>query len=241
MKPKTPLRTLAISFMLLLSMGCSFAQNQRIAIVSIEDTTIVHQHVGTTIVGNFTDTLTLDIAVKQHIENQLKKYLSRNYAVSIINLPDSVTSSSKGIYSKWGGLKSEAKSWLTVMKEQYDFVIFVNNTNIPREMNLLVPQNTSGFYTRGRTSAFYTTISFVPYRTSTLQKIEYYELGGKLLTPIKDFNLPEDKRTFTPEMLSTLKDGIIKHLDSRVEYFLVKTYFAAQNLIDEIKASEMKH
>jgi len=238
MQQTTLLSKLTFSLILSISVAYSSAQTSKVAIVSISDTTIVHQHVGVTLFANFTDTLHLDIAVKQHIDEYLKKYLSTKYEVSIIDhLPDSVFSTRKGISNDWTRLRKDVKKWLTSVKDQYDWVIFIDNRSIPREMNVLIPDNTSGIYTRGKYAAFYTTITFVLYRTSNLQETEYYYLGGKLIEQTKNFKLPEDKKTFTPEMLFTIKNGLIKYLDSRVEYFLAKTYLVPQNQIDEIKAN----
>ncbi len=100
-----------------------------------------------------------------------------------------------------------------------------------------MPDNTSGLYTRGRIIGFYTTIAYLAYRTANFQELEYYYIGGKFLMPVKNLRLPEDKRTFSPEMQVVLEDGFTKYLDSRVEYFLTKTYLVPQNLIDRIKAN----
>lgn len=236
MKLTVLLRHISLSVLLAFTTAYSSAQTSKIALIFIADTTIVHQHVGTTAFTNFTDTLHLDVAAKQHIGEQLKRYLSRSYEVNMVNLPDSVYSEKKGLYGGFG-LSKEVKAWLTASKSQYDFAIFIDNMEIPSEINLLIPRKTSGLYTRGKTIGCYTTINFSAYRTSSLKLLEYYTLGGKLVTPLENFKLPEDKQTFTPDMLLILKDGLIKHLDSRVEFFLTKTFLVPQNKIDEIKAS----
>jgi len=236
MKQKNHLRELTASLLLLISITYSSAQTSKVAIISLADTTIVHQHVGLTIIGNFTDTLHLNLAIKQHIEEQLKKYLSRSYTLSIINDTPDLLSTTKGIYNNWLVLKKEVKNYISSIKDQYDYVIFIANTVIPRETNLIIPENTTGIYTQRRNALVYSTITFFAFRTSNLQKVDFYESYGKLTSPIKDFNLPEDKKSLTPEMLNILKEKIINHLDIRIEYFLAKTYLVPQNLIDEIKA-----
>lgn len=230
-------RKIIISIILILGLGYASAQNSKIAIISLEDTTLVNQHVGLTMFGNFTDTLHLNIAVSQHIEQQLLKYLSQNYDVSIIKrLPDSVYYPKKSIFGTVGGLSKAVKGWLSSVKNDYNFVIFLGNTSIPREWNILVPENTSGLYTRGSHSGFYTTITFFAYRTADLQRIEYFLPPSKIITPLKKFEFPADNKSFTAEMLVTIKDGFINHIDSVVEYFLTKTYLVPQNQLDEIKA-----
>jgi hypothetical protein len=235
MRDMNLLHYLTLSLTLAICISNSSAQTSKVAIISLADTTIVHQHVGSTLFSNFTDTLHLDVAVTQHLKQQLSKYLSQKYDVSMVGqLPDSVLSPSEKIFSNWGGLKKEVKKWLT---DRYDFVIFIRNRTIPRETNMIMPDNTSGLYTRGRTIGFYTTITFLAYRTSNFQKLEYYDIGGKFLMPVKNLKLPEDKRTFTPEMQVIIEDGFKKYLDSRVEYFLTKTYLVPQNQIDRINAN----
>lgn len=234
MKQKNLFRELTLGIMLIISITYSSAQISKIAIISLEDTTIVNKHVGFTILTNFTDTLNLNIAVKRHIEQQLIKNLSQKFEVNIINhLPDSIIYRQK----TWGGMTKNFKNWITNMKGQYDLVIIIDNLTIPREMNMMVPNNTSGLYSGSKYMGFYTTITFLAYRTANLEELEYYNLGGKLITQLKTFKLPEDKRTFTPEMFVLIKDGFIKHLDSRVEHFLTKTYLMTQSDIDQIKAN----
>lgn len=240
MKRTILLRNLTVGLVLFTSIAYSSAQTSKVAIISLADTTIVHQHVGTTIFANFTDTLHLDIAMKQCINGYLKKYLTAKYEVSIIEqLPDSVFSARKGIFGDWTGLRKEVRKWLASVKDQYDFVIFIDNISVPREMNLLIPDNTSGIYTRGKRVAFYTTVTPVLYRTSDLRELEYYYLGGKFVRQIENFKIPEDKKTFTTEMSLQIKEGMIKYIESRVEYFLSKTYLIPQNQIDEMKANNL--
>jgi len=234
MKQTHVLRKLTLGMMLIFSIAYSSAQISKIAIISLEDTTIIHQHVGVTRFTNFRDTLNLNIAVKQYLEQQLVKYLSQKFEVSIVSqLTDSFVYRPK----IWGGLTKNFKNWMTNMKDQYDLVIIINNISLTPEMNMLLPRNSSGLFSKTKYMSFYTTISFDAYRTSDLKELEYYNMGGKFVTPCKSFKLPDDKKTFTPEMLALLKDGFIKHLDSRVEHFLTKTYLMIQGDIDEIKAN----
>lgn len=221
--------------MLLLNVIYSSAQRRKIAIFSQIDTTVVHQHQGLTIFTNFTDTLYLNFPIKQYVEEQLKKYLSHKYDVTIIKeLPDSL-SPSEGLYAKLGGFRKEVKEWLTVLKNQYDIIIFTDNISVSFETNTIIPDHTNGLFSRGGYLGYYTTIAFTPYRTSNFQRIEYYYFGGKFMTQVKDFKLPKDKRNFTPEILQIIKDGFIKHLDSRIEYFLASAYLVPKDQIEGIK------
>jgi len=232
MKQTNVLRKLTLGIIFLFSIAYSSAQISKIAIISLEDTTLVNRHVGITAFSNFIDTLNLDIAVKQHIEQQLVKKLSLKFEVSIINqLTDSFVYRPK----IWGGFTKNFKNWMTNMKDQYDLVIIINNLSMPIET--MLPNNTSGLFSKIKFMGFYTTITFDAYHTSDLKELEYYNMGGKFVTPCKSFKLPNDKKTFTPEMIDLIKEGFIKHLDSRVDHFLTKTYLMTQSDIDEIKVN----
>ncbi len=241
MRKSLLLRIILLSLILGFKMYYSPAQISRIAILSESDTTFVHDHVGLTIFQNFTDTLNPGIAIEQQIVHGLKKYLSINYKVDIMkHLPDSVLSPEKSVFSILG-LRKEVKNWMTDNKDKYDFLIIITNTEIPHETNLLITKNTSGIYSRNKHVMLYTTLSFIVYRTSNLQQIEYYHLGGQIARLPKNFRLPEDKKTFIPEQMAVVKDNFIKLLDSNVEYFLAKTYLVPQDKIDKIKVADIKN
>ncbi len=196
------------------------SQTKKIALLSMEDTTIVHQHLGTTAFTNFTDTLHLDIPLANYVQNKLVGWMSTNYDVTIVKVPDSIR---KHAISFWGRSK-EFKRWYDGMRVGYDFIVVVSNTTIPTEMNLRIPENSSGFYSRGPLHGPYTTIDFNIYRAETNKLMEYYNLGGNLVTQLKDFKMPENKRSFTPEMLTEIKKELLKHMDTRIKYFLNHTY-----------------
>lgn len=231
--PRFSVQLLTIAIFFISSISVT-AQTSKIAIVSLEDTTLINQHVGFTVFSNFTDTLQLHLPVRQYVEQRLFRYLSTNYEVSFLNLPDSVYTSRKSIYSAWSGLSKEVKRWMTNLKDQYNLIIFVNNIDIPREMNFIAPPKTSGVYSRGRVFGCFTSISFFAYRTSNLNELEYYNLGGKIVSELKDVSIPEDKRSFTPEALELIKAGLLKHLDSRIVHFLSKTFLVSQQDMDNI-------
>lgn len=214
---------------------CSQAQTSRIAIVSLADTTIVNHHLGLTIFTNFTDTLHIDLSVSKYIEQQFKNYLSPYYTVSIVHLPDSVAKGKSELYGNWG-INKLIKKWIGDCRNKYDLVIFTYSTGIPTETNIGVPKNTSGLYSKGRTEGFYSTIFFVAFRTNNLEKIEYYLPWGKFILPLKEFKLPDDNRSLTPEMLDMIKTGLANYLDYRVIHYLTKTYIVDQNKIDNVNS-----
>jgi hypothetical protein len=234
MKSTLFLRFLLSCIVFFAGMYSSLAQIKNIAIVSLADTTIVNQHIGLTIFNNFTDTLHLNLALSSHLEQELKKYLSQTYTATIVTLPDSVSKGKREFVNFWG-IHKEIKQWISDCRNQYDIVIFTYNSGIPLETNILVPDNTSGVYSRGRNKGFYTTIYYAAYRTKNLAALEFY-IGGKLISPLEDFKFPEDNRSFTPEMLDKIKAGLIKHIDNKLVQFLTKSYLVPQSVIDGINS-----
>jgi hypothetical protein len=197
------------------------AQTQKVLIVSLEDTTIVHCHLGITAFTNFKDTLKTSIPLSKIIEEKLSGYLSASFETHIINAPAEIK---KQAFGFWGQSK-EYKNWIKEEEKGYDYLIIINNIDISNEMNnSAMPKNTSGFYSRGSAHGVFTTINFEVYRTSNNQKIEYYNFGSKVFVHLKDFKMPEDKRTFDDQMLETIKNELIKQIDNRIKYFLAKTY-----------------
>jgi hypothetical protein len=236
MKSALFIRYLIPSIVFLASTFHSLAQTKNIAIVSLADTTIVNQHIGVTIFGNFTDTLHLDLSVTNYLEQQLQKYLSTTYTVNIVHLPDSVTKGKQELKGSWG-MHKEIKQWLSDSQNQYDIVIFTFGGLIPRETLIIVPDKTSGFYSRGRNKGLYTTIYFAAYRTKNQAELEYY-MGCKLISPLKDFKLPDDNRSLTPGMLEMIQTGLIKLFETRIIDFLTKTYLVPQKTIDSMYSGE---
>lgn len=208
----------------------SHAQATKIAIVSAADTTFIHRHVGITAFTNFIDTLPINFSMINHFELKLQTYLKDGYSVTVVHLPDSVLKAKNGFFSSKRTKK--IKQWIKASKDLYDFVIVIENMGLS-ENDRLVPENTSGIFSRLSIASYYTTISFDAYRTSDLKALEYYN-QGEFMVPIKNFKLPEDRK-LTPEMIGLLSDGFKSYLDGRVERFLAKTYIVAQDKIDAIK------
>ncbi len=234
MKPINLFRYLIFTALSVSISVTSTAQISRIAIVSLADTTIVNHHVG--MMEATTDVLHLDFSVNAFIELQLKKYLSLMYNVSVVRLPDSIMHENKELYGAWS-MNKAIKKWIVDSKNQYDLVIFTFSGGFPYEQNILVPKQTSGLYSRGRTAGFYTTIFFAAYRTNNMEPLNYFGLGGKLISPLTEFKLPDDKRSLTPEMLAMIKIGFTRHMDSRIKHFLTKTFLVDQDRIDSINAN----
>lgn len=226
-------RYLLTSILLCSTLFVCNAQTTKICIVSVADTTFLHQHVGLTIFNNFTDTIPINFSIIQQLEKKLKDYLSPAYTVSFDQLPDSVVKAKNGYFSS--AKTKKIKQWITTKKDIYDLVIVIDNMELS-ENNRLIPKNTSGIFSRGKNIAYYTTISFFAYRTSNLKMLEFYHEGGDFIRIDKGFKLPEDRKSFTPEMINLQYEGFRNYLDSRVEHFLSKTFLVPQDRIDIIKA-----
>ena len=233
MKPTHLLSGLFMCFMCFAGSQNCRAQTSKIAIVSVADTTVIYHHVGLTVFTNFIDTLHLNFSMIGQMEKTLHSYLDSVYSVKVVQLPDSVMKVKNGFFSQ--ARTKKIKQWIRSSKDLYDFVIVIDNMGLS-ENDRPMRSNTSGFFSRISYISYYSTISFFGYRTSNLKPLEYYNQGGEFLKPIKNFKLPEDRRSFTPEMRTFLYDGFKNYLNSRVEYFLAKSYLIPQDKIDAIKA-----
>jgi len=211
------------------------AQTSKIAIVSISDTTFIHQHLGLTAFTNFVDTLHLNFSMIDRMEKTLHTYLDPGYTVTVVQLPDSVLKVKNGFFS--AARTKKIKQWIKNSKDVYDIVIVIDNMGLS-ENERLMRSNTSGLLSRMSYISYYSTISCFAYRTSNLKELEYYN-QGQLVKPVKNFKLPENKRSFTPEMINLLYNGFKNYLDGRVEYFLTKTYLIPQDKIDAIKGESV--
>jgi len=222
----------------LFNMHIAHAQT-KVAIVSAADTTFIHRHLGVTIFANFTDTLPINYSIVNYVEKKIQFYLNENYSMSVVQLPDSVLKLKNGFFSS--ARTKKVKQWIKSNKDLYDYVIVLENMSLP-DIYGLIPANTSGVYSKNAMfrskpfCAYYSSITFYVYRSSDLKPLEYYNGGGELFVPIKKFNTPTEKNSFTPQMLDFIYEGFKGYLDSRVEYFLAKSYLLPQDKIDAIKA-----
>ncbi len=197
------------------------AQTKKILIVSLEDTTMVHGHLGITAFKNYKDSLRISFPFSKYIEDKLSGYLKTSFETHIINAPTEIREKAFGF---WGQSK-EYKEWIKEVGKGYDNLIIINNIDINKGMrNPLMPTNTSGFFSRGSTRGVFTTISLDAYQTSNNQKLEYDNFGCKFFKILKDFKMPEDKRTFDEQMLETIQNELIELIDIKIKYFLANTY-----------------
>jgi len=196
------------------------AQTKKILIVQVQDTLFVHSHIGLTAFSNFTDTLKIDFSYSKFIEEKLTKYLENSFETKFISPPKEIRENAIGY---WGQSK-EFKKWITETQQGYDFLILIYNIDISNELsNAPILKNSNGFYSRGLLHGVYTTIGFDAYQVPN-KRLEHYNLGSKVFIQLKDFKMPDDKRTFDDQMLETIKSELIKQIDNRIKYFLTKTY-----------------
>ena len=231
---------LVLVVLLILPVSNTFAQLTRIAVVNIMDTTLVHIHLGTTIFTNKTDTFDLQFNCKKYIEQELPRFLSSKYEVSVINIPDSILSKNGSIYDFWG-IKKEIKSWISSYKDKYDLIIYVESSKgqtsgYPANHKLL----SSGLYSQGNPirswAAVYSTMSFTAFYTSNAKTIDYntgYMLNFKTL---KNFKFSKDKITIEPEMIPLIKAQLKKILDDVLENFLTNSYIVPKDAYDSVKS-----
>jgi len=233
MKPTHLLTGLVLCLTMFVFTNNSSAQTSKIAIVSVADTTFLHRHAGLTVFTNFTDTLPVNFAIVTHLEKKLQTYLTPVYSVTVVQLPDSVLKAKNGYFSS--SKSKKIKQWIKNSKDLYDFIIVIDNMELS-DIYRYIPKKSSGLLSRPSFLSYYTTITFFAYRTSNLKPLEYYHEGGEFLKTIKNFKLPDDKKSFTPETMNLIYDGFKSYLDSRVEYFLAKSFLVPQDKIDAIKA-----
>lgn len=222
MKNKYMIICLLYSFISFLSCLGIKAQTNKVGIVFEADTTLICQHVGLTIFSNSRNDLSLNVNMQESLVQNLKAYLETKYVVDIIELPDSLKNKDLGIFDS--GIGKKLSKWTKSKYKDFDIIVFIRNQDILGEWNVIVPQNTNGVYSRQKNIYLYTTITFYAYRTSNAKLLEYYNQGGELIHKLKNFKLPKDKKTFSPESLSFLEEEYKRYLDQRIKYFLTKTY-----------------
>lgn len=196
------------------------AQTQKVLIVSLEDTTMVHGHRGFTALTNFKDSLPIGFPFSKFIEEKLAGYLKTSFETQIINAPAEIREKAFGF---WGESK-EYKNWMKEVEKGYDYLIIIKNIDILNgTINPAMPPNTSGFFSGGSAHGIFTTISFDAYQTSNNKRLEYDNWGCKFWVMLKHFKMPEDKRTFDEQMLEAIKDELIKMIDNKIKYFFTET------------------
>jgi len=123
----------------------------------------------------------------------------------------------------------DATSWITSLKDQFDFVIFIETGE---EIDLMDVKKqklrSTGLYTRGNPAkswvAVFSTCRFTAIRTSNTEAVNYDLSGMEYLLPITDYQFSRQNLLIDPEMLPLIRTSLIKLIDYKLEFFLTDSY-----------------
>jgi len=224
---------------LIASTTTTFGQLSKIAVVNLMDTTLYHIHYGTTIFTNKIDTFDCQFNCKKYVEQEIPRFLSSKYEVSVINIPDSILSKNGSIYDFWG-LKKAVKTWISTYKDKFDIIIYVESSKqftsgYPGNHKLL----SSGLYSQGNPikswAAVYSSTTFQAFRTSDSETIDYYSAYKLHFKVLKEYKFSKDRIVIDPEMLPFIKTRLKEMLDVELENFLTKTFIVSKDDYDNVK------
>jgi len=224
---------------LFVSVKASFAQSSRIAIVNVVDSNLIYKHVGYTIFKDKADTFDCQFNSKKYIDQELTRLLSSRYIVSILSIPTSLVSLNGNINDALIG-NNEVGTWINSLKNQYDFVIFVETGEQDDLMDAKKQKlRSSGFYSRGNPSkswvAVFSTCRFTAIRPSNLEAVNYDLSGMESLLPITDYQFSRQNLLIDPEMLPLIRTALIKLIDYKLEYFLTDSYLLPDGDYNSLK------
>lgn len=218
---------ISIIFLLFLVKNTA-AQNTRVAIINRADSNLIYKHIGFTGFQDKTDTFSCRFNCKEYLDTELTRMLSARYSVTFISVPNSFFSPNENISNS---LKSnnEIKSWITNLKNNFDFVIFVENVEQHDIMETKKQKlRSSGLYSRGNPTkswvAVFSTIDFTALRLSNSEIIDYDISGMDYLLPISEYQFSRQNVLIDPEMLPVIRTALIKLLDYKLEYFLTNSF-----------------
>ena len=220
----------------------SFAQMKKIAVVNIMDTTLLHIHLGTTIFSNKIDTFSCQFNCKNYVEQQLLYFMSKNYTVNEISIPDSVLSKKRSIYDFFG-VKKSVKSWVMSLKGKYDIVIYVESsknitTGYPSEKPLI----SSGLFSQGNVikswASAFSTISLTAFKTPDASVIECAGYYVDRFKKIKEYKFSQDKISIDPEMMPVVRAELIARLDKEIERFLTISSLLPRETFNNLKSTK---
>ena len=230
---------LSILILLIVLSEKSFAQLSRIAIVNLADSNLIYKHVGLTGFKDKSDTFDCQFNCKQYIEQELERILAARYTVSLVSIPNSLIQLNGNISNLLKSNK-DAASWITNLKDQFDFVIFIETGEETDLMDAKKQKLRScGLYTRGNPAkswvAVYNTSRFTAIRPSNLDAVNYDLSGMEYLLPITDYQFSRQNLLIDPEMLPLIKTWLIKLIDYKLEFFLTDSYLMPEGDYSRIK------
>jgi hypothetical protein len=129
-------------------------------------------------------------------------------------------------------IKKEIKIWISNLKDQFDYIIFIETGE---QEDLMDPKKqklkASGLYSRGDPAkswvAVFSTINFTLIRTSNSETIDYERSNMEYLLPIKEYQFSRENLLIDPEMLPVIKEELTKLLDYKLEYFLSNSFLVS--------------
>ena len=115
------------------------------------------------------------------------------------------------------------------LKDQYDFVIFVETGE---QVDIMDPNKqklcSAGLYSRGNPGkswvAVFNTNSFTAIRTSNLEIVNYDLSAMDYLLPINNYQFSKKDLLIAPEMIPLIRSELMKLIDYKLEFFLTDSY-----------------
>lgn len=224
------LKNAALLF-LIIPVEKTIAQTSRIAIINLADSTLIYKHTGYTLFKNGADIFDCQFNSKSYIDEELTRILSLKYSVRFQSIPNSLLSPNGSIYNS-ADIKKEIKIWISNLKDQFDYIIFIETGE---QEDLMDPKKqklkASGLYSRGDPTkswvAVFSTINFTLIRTSNSETIDYERSNMEYLLPIKEYQFSRENLLIDPEMLPVIKEELTKLLDYKLEYFLSNSFLVS--------------
>jgi len=220
---------LAVLAFFLFQVEKTFAQQpSRIAIIDLADSNLIYKHVGFASFKDKADTFDCQFNIKKYIEQELTRILATRYTVSIILAPEKLIPSNGSIYTLLNS-NNDVKTWISGLKNQYDFVIFIETGEDDDLMDTKKQKLRScGLYTRGNAVkswvAVFSTTRITAIRTSNLEVLDYDWKGMDFLLPISGYQFSRQNLLIDPEMLPVIRTGLVRLVDYKLEYFLTNSY-----------------
>jgi len=228
-------------FLVILLFPCekACAQTSRIGIVNLLDSALVYKHIGLTGFKDKLDTFDCQFNCKKYIDKELTRILSSRYTISLISIPGSLISPNGNITISLNDNK-EAQTWITRLKNQFDFIIFVetgeqDDIMDPKKQKL----RSTGLYSRGNPGkswvAVFNTTRYTAIRTSNLEIVNYDLSSMDYLLPINNYQFSKQDLLIDPGMLPLIRSELIRLIDYKLEFFLTDSYIMPNAEYNKLK------
>ena len=232
--------TLAVLVFLLFQGEKTIAQQpSRVAIVNLADSNLIYKHVGFASFKDKADTFDCQFNCIKYFEQELTRVLSTRYTVSLIQAPDKLIPANGNISNLLNNT-NDVKSWISELKNQYEFVIFLETGEEDDLMDTKKQKLRScGLYTRGNPAkswvAVFSTTRITAIRTANLDVLDYDWKEMDYLLPMSDYQFSRQNLLIDPEMIPVIRAALVKLLDYKLEYFLTNSYLLPNVEYDKLK------